>query len=111
MSDFQRWALDTLERAAKTFVQAYLSVWIAIGGTSFDTLFTRDNLEAGVVGLALAVASAVGARRVGAPDSASLLPADTDPPQDRGQSVLVTALVAAAVCIVLLLAFDLINIG
>lgn len=30
---------------------------------------------------------------------------------DRGQSALVTALIAAAVCLVLLLAFDLIHIG
>lgn len=109
--DLRRWALDTAERSLKTFAQAYFAVWIAVGGAAFDTLFTRDNLEAGVVGLALAVATAVGAKQVGAPDSASLLPADTDPPQDDGQSVLVVALIAAAVCLVLLLAFDLIHIG
>lgn len=80
-SDLRRWALDTAERAGKTFVQAYLAVWV-VAGADFDHLFTRDNAEGGVVGLALAVAAAVGAKQIGANDSASLLPADVDPPQD-----------------------------
>jgi len=81
MTDLRRWLFDTAERASKTFVQAYLAVWV-VAGADFDHLFTRDNLEGGVVGLALAVAVAVGAKQMGAPDSASLLPAKVDPPQE-----------------------------
>jgi hypothetical protein len=76
----KRWLLDTAERGARTFAQAYFGVWFAFGA-DFDHLFTRDNLEGGVVGLALSVALSVGAKRLGAEDSASLLPADVDPPQ------------------------------
>ncbi len=77
----RRWALDTAERAAMTFAQAYLAVWVAVGGATYNTLFTVNNVQAGVVGLALAVAVAVGAKQIGASDSASLLPATVDPPK------------------------------
>lgn len=76
----KRWLADAAERAARTFGQAYLAAWVALGA-DFDHLFTRNNLEAGVVGLALSLAVSVGARKRGADDSASLLPADVDPPQ------------------------------
>lgn len=80
--DLKRWIADTLERAGRTFVQAYLAAWVAAGDTQYDLLFTITNLKAGVVGLALAVAFSVGAKQTGANDSASLLPATVDPPQD-----------------------------
>lgn len=76
----KRWLADTGERAGRTFVQAYLACWLAIE-PAFETLFTLDNLKAGVVGLALSVAVSVGAKKRGADDSASLLPAAVDPPQ------------------------------
>lgn len=76
----KRWLADAAERSGKTFCQAYLAVWF-VAGADFEHLFTRDNLEGGVVGLALAFAVAVGAKQVGADDSASLLPEDVDPPQ------------------------------
>lgn len=78
----KRWVADTAERAGRTFGQSYLAVWVAAGGTAFDTLFTVTNLKAGVVGVALSVAVSVGAKQSGPNDSASLLPADVDPPQD-----------------------------
>jgi hypothetical protein len=81
MSDAtKRWLADALERAARTFGQAYLGVWLALGA-DFDHLFTRNNLEGGVTGLALSLAVSIGAKKRGADDSASLLPADVDPPQ------------------------------
>lgn len=73
---------DSAERAARTFVQSYLACWLAAGAADYDELFTVTNLKAGVVGLALSLAVSVGAKKRGADDSASLLPADVDPPQD-----------------------------
>lgn len=107
----RRWLLDSLERAGRTFLQAALGAWVALGA-EFDHLFTRNNLEAGVVGLALSLAVSVGAKTRGAPDSASLLPADVDPPQDLpfedldttpdgGRSDLVTVLVVVALVLVI----------
>ena len=78
-----RFLADTAERAAKTFAQAFFAVWLGIGGAQFDTLFTVDNLKAGVVGLALSVATSLGSKKLGADDSASLLPASIDPPQKK----------------------------
>lgn len=65
------WVKDTAERAARTFLQAYLTLWIVVGGTDFDALFTVENLKAGVVGIGLSVAMAVGAKQTGNPDDAS----------------------------------------
>lgn len=81
MNASKRWLLDALERAGRTFGQAYLAAWVALGDLSYETLFTVTNLKAGVVGLALSLAVSLGARKRGADDSASLLPADVDPPQ------------------------------
>lgn len=77
----KRWLLDTGERAGRTFLQAYFAVWLALGA-GYETLFTLENLKGGVVGVALSVAMSVGAKKTGADDSASLLPANVDPPQD-----------------------------
>lgn len=63
--------LDALERAGRTFLQFYLGAWVLASGflntnfdvpnqSSFDLLFTMSNLKAGVVGVALAIATAVG---------------------------------------------------
>ena len=73
--------MDALERAGRTFGQAYLAAWVAYGGAAYDELFTVDNLKAGVVGLALSFAVSLGAKKRGADDSASLLNANVDPPQ------------------------------
>lgn len=82
----KRWLADSLERAGRTFLQAYFGVWFALGA-DFDHLFVRDNFEGGVVGLALSLAVSVGAKQAGADDSASLLPADVDPPQKKAAPV------------------------
>lgn len=103
-SDLRRWLFDTAERAGKTFVQAYLAVWF-VAGADFDNLFTRDNLEGGVVGLALALAAAIGAKRLGAPDSASFLPAEVDPPQERGAVSAATACFIVIAVVLVLWAF------
>lgn len=64
---------ETAERAVRTFVQAYLSVWM-VGGADFDGLKDADNLKAAVVAVALSVAMSMGLKKVGSDkDSASAL--------------------------------------
>lgn len=55
---------ETAERAVRTFVQAYLSVWM-VGGANFDGLKDTDNLKAAVVAVALSVAMSMGLKNVG----------------------------------------------
>ena len=64
---------DTVERGVRTFVQAYLSVWL-VTGADFDGLTNGDNLKSGVVAVALSVAMSMGLKKVGAnKDSGSVL--------------------------------------
>jgi hypothetical protein len=63
---------DVAERAGRTFIQAYLAVWIA-NGASFDGLTDMGNAEAGAVAVALSIAMAVGLKNAGPhKDSASI---------------------------------------
>lgn len=71
---YRRWLADTAERTVRTAAQAALSA-LAITGWSLDTLY----LSLGAAGVC--VVTCLAALGVGAPDSASLLPADVDPPQ------------------------------
>lgn len=72
---------DVVERMSKTFFQAYFAAWtlIAFVGTglgnagAFDSLFTMNNVKAGVVGAALSFFTSIGSRPVGDQDSASLV--------------------------------------
>lgn len=72
---------DTAERASKTFAQFYLGYWLFLNPDNslgnapqmFDTLFTGDNLKAGVVGLALSLATSVGSSFNGDSHSASAI--------------------------------------
>ncbi len=77
----QKFVAKTAERMAKTFVQFYLGYWFltlgllntaaAVAGPgAFDTLFTVDNVKAGVVGLALSLATSIGTKGLG-PDKDS----------------------------------------
>jgi hypothetical protein len=64
---------DTAERAARTFMQAYLGAWIATGA-DFDGLANSANLKIGVSAVALSIAMAMGLKKVGAnKDSGSVL--------------------------------------
>lgn len=73
---------DAAERAIKTFGQFYLGYWLflnpgvegVVTPDAFDTLFTADNLKAGVVGLALSAVFSLGSKKFGKnKDSASLV--------------------------------------
>jgi hypothetical protein len=55
---------DAIERAIRTFVQAYLGVWMATGA-DFDGFTDTANLKAGAVAVALSVAMAMGLKNVG----------------------------------------------
>lgn len=76
--------LRTIERAAKTFAQFYFGLWLlrlgllnadisAPNADAFDLLFTIDNVKAGVVGVALSVATSVGSKPFGDPDDPSVV--------------------------------------
>lgn len=58
------WFQDMAERAARTFIQGYAAFW-AVAGQSYDTLFTLDNVKAGVVATALSLFMSMGASQVG----------------------------------------------
>ena len=55
---------DAIERSVRTFVQAYLGVWMATGA-DFDGFADTSNLKAGAGAVALAVAMAMGLKNVG----------------------------------------------
>jgi hypothetical protein len=64
---------DIVERAARTFVQAYLGAWVATGANP-DALANMDNLKIGVTAVALSIAMAMGLKKVGPnKDSASVV--------------------------------------
>lgn len=55
---------DTVERAVMAFLTGYLGAAMA-GGLDFDSLSNTDNLKVGVSALALAIAAALGLKKVG----------------------------------------------
>ena len=64
---------DTVERAVRTFLQAYLAAWVATGAV-FDGLVNQSNLKVGVTAVALSVAMSMGLKKVGPnKDSASAI--------------------------------------
>lgn len=67
--------LDLLERSVSTFVQAFAASLIVVGLDDVKVALSTSAI-AGV----LAVAKALTATKVGAEDSAALLPAKSDPP-------------------------------
>jgi hypothetical protein len=70
--DTQAWCKETADRLIKSFAQGYLASWL-ISGRTFDTLFTVDNLKAGVVLVALSLATAAGLKQLGTDQSTSRL--------------------------------------
>jgi hypothetical protein len=59
-----RFVKELAERAARTFIQAYLSIWM-VSGTDFDSLFQKENWQAGIVAVALSVGMSLGLKNVG----------------------------------------------
>lgn len=84
---FIRYMTDLGERVLKTFLQAFIAQVVASGLGIFGAVTDLAVVQkAGLAGLAAVAALIFGlvARWVGAPDSASFLPADQDPPQGDG---------------------------
>jgi hypothetical protein len=71
----------------------------AVLATGWD----RDALYIALGAFGLCVLKCIAALKVGAPDSASLLPAETDPPQEDGWGLIEVLAVVAVVLITLLL--------
>lgn len=71
-----RYLADLGERAGRSFIQGFLGLWLANPSqpVEFDTLFTVNNLKAGVVMAVLSIGMALLGKGVGNPDSASVLP-------------------------------------
>jgi hypothetical protein len=65
------WLRDTIERMARTFLQAWLGAWLVLEDKAFDTLFTEDVLLVGFVAAVGAFLFALGGAQVGSRDSAS----------------------------------------
>jgi hypothetical protein len=102
MSKTGRWLADTAERvlstAAETTLAALPTSYLPNVSIPWWAAFAAGGF-AGVVALLKCIA----ALKVGAPDSASLLPAETDPPQEDGWGLIEVLAVVAVVLITLLL--------
>jgi hypothetical protein len=76
-----RWALDSLERG----VRAYAAAWVAIVGGDYVldqwSASFGESLKAAFFGLVVSTLFSLAGKQRGAEDSASFLPASTDPPQ------------------------------
>jgi len=66
--------VDVAERAALTFVQAFLSVWVVSSWADLTDVGLAQRAAVAGIAAALAVIKGFAASRVGDPDTASLLP-------------------------------------
>lgn len=66
---------DVAERAVKTFLQFFFANWFLLShaAVGYDTLFTWGNVKAGIVGLALSIATSIGSKPFANKDTASLV--------------------------------------
>lgn len=76
----KRFLADLSERLGLVFLAGYGSAWQEKGVADFDHLFTLTNLKAAVTVTAIAFFALVAAKRVGNPESASVLPPPLQPP-------------------------------
>lgn len=76
-----RWALDSLERGIRAYATSLATV---LGGdyvlSQWNATF-GESLKAAFFGLAISAVFSIAGKQRGAPDSASFLPENTDPPQ------------------------------
>jgi hypothetical protein len=79
----RRYLLDLIERVGFTYLEVYLGLWLASGlGVAFLTdLSTWDRALASVLPTLLALVKGVGARAVGSPTTAAVLPVHNDTPR------------------------------
>lgn len=73
MTGWASFAKQAVERALRTFLQGYFAFWV-VSDTTYENLFTADNLKAGVVAMAASLAMSLGLKKVGHDkDSPSIL--------------------------------------
>lgn len=80
-NEWARWALDTVERGVRAFASAYVSV---VGLDYFTENFdvgTMATLKLSLGTMFVSTMFSLAGKTQGAPDSASFLPENTDPPQ------------------------------
>jgi hypothetical protein len=65
---------DLAERVVVTFLEAWVGAWLLLVDHQVDQLFDPKLLGAAVAAAGLALLKGLGARQVGAPESASLSP-------------------------------------
>lgn len=80
LSPFQKWAIDAAERMGKTFVQGFILAWLVFQDGQWDAFISVENLQAGLVGGVLSLATSAVSSRVGSHRTAAALPSvpDTD---------------------------------
>jgi len=74
----RRLVVDVAERAALTFVQAFLSVWVVADWADLTDVRLAQRAAVAGIAAALAVVKGFAASRVGDPSSAALLLHRTD---------------------------------
>jgi hypothetical protein len=99
---------DTFERAVKTFAQTLAALLVADGTGLLDSAWGARLSTAGMAAF-VALLTSIGSSGVGAADSASLLPADVDPPQDEGDVSLVEAVLVVFLAVVILVLLGVID--
>ncbi len=77
-----RWALDTLERSLRAYAGAWTAIYVAGDAILgfWDASFV-DSLIAAAFAVFVSSMFSLAGKTQGASDSASFLPAGTDPPQ------------------------------
>lgn len=87
------WWLSTGERFVKTFLQGYIAFWLlttGLGGTpaevvgadAFQTLFTMDNVKAGIAAAFLSFVTSIVSTPLGVDsNSPAITVKETSPPQ------------------------------
>lgn len=81
MSTSARYWADLGERAGRSFLQGFLALWIAnpSAPVEFDTLFTVENLKAGLAVAFLSVAMSILGKNFGNPGTASFVLPEAEP--------------------------------
>lgn len=67
-----RFLIDLAERSVTTFLEAFLALWLVVGDTQADRLFTWANTKVALIAGAIAVGKGLLASLRGRKDSASL---------------------------------------
>lgn len=93
--------LDLAERVISTFAQSLLGAFTA-DGLGLNLTWRGSLAVAGLASLA-SLLKCLAALKVGAPDSASLLPESVDPPQEDGYGLADALIFIACVILVIFL--------